>query len=116
MPQFVIIARDYQDEDALSRRLACRDEHFRRIARLRDLGHFLVGGAILDDAERMIGSVLIGSFDSRQELDERWLSQEPYISERVWEHIEVLPYRVALFGHPMLAAIEGSLPAIPQLD
>jgi uncharacterized protein YciI len=54
-----------------------------------------VGGAILDDGGRMIGSVLVMDFETRDALDE-WLRNDPYTTEGVWERVDVLPYRVAV--------------------
>ena len=55
----------------------------------------LTGGAILDDDGRMVGSVALVDFPSREDLD-RWLATDPYVTEGVWRHIEVRPFRVAL--------------------
>ncbi len=44
--------------------------------------------AILDDDERMIGSMIVCDFPSRGELD-RWLEVEPYIKGNVWEKVRV---------------------------
>ena len=90
--QFLVIARDYKD--ALERRLACRHEHIRVIDELVAQGYFHHGGALLDDHGDMIGSVLVCSFESEDALREQWLNHEPYVTGRVWETIEILPYRV----------------------
>jgi uncharacterized protein YciI len=86
--QFLVIAYDEPDEKALERRMAVRADHIALIDRMRDAKKILYGAAILNDAEKMIGSVLVCDFDSRQELDE-WLKIEPYVTERVWQNIEV---------------------------
>ena len=65
-----------------------------RAARLQEAGHLLMGGAILDDAGRMIGSAAVAQFDTREELDE-WLRTDPYVTGGVWRDIQVIPYRVA---------------------
>ena len=49
--------------------------------------------ALLDEQEKMVGSVLITEFNSREELD-KWLEIEPYVTGKVWEKIEVSPCRV----------------------
>ena len=86
--QYLVIAYDETDEKALERRLAVRADHLAKIDELRDANKILCGAAILDDTEKMIGSVLICNFDSRVELDD-WLREEPYVTGRVWEKIEV---------------------------
>ena len=91
MPQqFLITAYDYTDEKALERRLAARSAHVVLIEKLHGEGKLLMGAAILDDAGKMIGSSLVGVFDSRAELD-AWLEVEPYVTGKVWEKIDVQP-------------------------
>ena len=92
--QFLIIARDGRDQDALKRRLAVRERHLENAARLQADGKLLLGGAILDDDGNMVGSAAIADFESRQALDD-WLRSDPYVTGNVWQDIEVLPYRVA---------------------
>ena len=55
----------------------------------------LVGGAILDDAGEMIGSMLLVDFPDREGVD-AWLSVDPYVTEGVWREIEVTPFRTAV--------------------
>jgi uncharacterized protein YciI len=86
--QFVVTALDYTDADALSRRMANREQHLAGVKRLIADGRFLSGGAILDDAGKMIGSTLHVDFPTRAELDAQ-LRQDPYVAGKVWETIEV---------------------------
>ena len=44
--------------------------------------------AILDDAEKMVGSMLVGDFADRAALD-KWLEVEPYVTQNVWKKIEI---------------------------
>jgi uncharacterized protein len=92
--QWLIIARDGRDEHASERRLAARPAHLENAAKLQAAGHLLVGGALVDDGGRMIGSAAVAQFATRDELD-RWLQTDPYVTGGVWRDIEVLPYRVA---------------------
>ncbi|MBM3489088.1 MAG: hypothetical protein FJX68_01350 [Alphaproteobacteria bacterium] len=92
--QFLIIARDGRDARALERRLKVRAQHLANAERLQHAGHLLIGGALLDDDGQMIGSAAVAEFDSRAELDD-WLRTDPYVTGHVWQHIEVIPYRVA---------------------
>ena len=91
--QFIVIAYDGTDEEALSRRLAVREEHIKLGDKMVAKDHMLHGGAILDDEGNMIGSVLVCDFPSRKELD-AWLKIEPYVTGNVWQNIEVKPYRI----------------------
>lgn len=60
---------------------------------MRAQGKMLFGVAILDDADKMIGSMLVCDFESRSELDE-WLLIEPYVTGAVWKDIQVQPCKV----------------------
>jgi uncharacterized protein YciI len=91
--QFIVLAYDGTDQGALARRLAVRDDHVKLGDKLRDAGKMHLGIALLNDAGKMIGSMLVCDFDSRQELDE-WLAIEPYVRGKVWETIEVTPCRI----------------------
>jgi hypothetical protein len=92
--QWLIIARDGTDAQAQERRLAARPAHLENAARLQAEGHLLVGGALVDDHGRMIGSACVAQFASRAELD-HWLSTDPYVTGKVWQDIQIMPYRVA---------------------
>ena len=86
--QFLIQARDHTDPEALSRRLAVREDHIKTIDELKARGHMHMGAALVDDDGKMIGSVIICEFNDRAELD-AWLAVEPYVTGKVWEKIEV---------------------------
>ena len=86
--QFVVTGYDGTDEQALARRLAVREAHIASIDKMRNTGNMLFGAAILDDHEKMIGSMIVCDVASRQELDE-WLKIEPYVVGNVWHKIEI---------------------------
>jgi uncharacterized protein len=90
--QFLLIAFDGTDAEALDRRLKVRGEHLDKIALLKKSGEFLFGGAILNDDGKMIGSMIVYEFPDRQSLDEM-LKKEPYVTGKVWEKIEIHPFR-----------------------
>jgi uncharacterized protein YciI len=92
--QWLVIARDGTDPEAAERRLRSRPAHLENAARLQAAGHLLMGGALLDDAGRMVGSAAVAQFETRAELDE-WLRTDPYVTGGVWRDIQVMPYRVA---------------------
>ena len=91
--QFIFIAHDGTDEQALQRRLAVREAHLALSDSMAASGHQLYGVALLNDAGKMIGSVMVCEFASREELD-AWLEREPYVTGDVWKQIEVMPCRV----------------------
>ena len=43
----------------------------------------------------MIGSMLLVEFPDREGVD-AWLSGDPYVTEGVWQNIEVHPFRTAV--------------------
>ncbi|MEO6524294.1 MAG: YciI family protein [Mucilaginibacter sp.] len=94
MKQYLITGHDYTDEGALDRRMAVRPLHLAGTVQLRANGNYILGGAILDDAGRMIGSMMVLQFETEQEL-EAWKQQEPYITQKIWETVEVKPFKVA---------------------
>ena len=93
--QFMIVAYDGTDEGALNRRLAVRDSHIVGAIELKNKGNLIAGGAILDDAGRMIGSTTYVEFESRAELD-AWLERDPYVTGDVWRAITITPIRLAV--------------------
>ncbi|MCW3474149.1 YciI family protein [Limobrevibacterium gyesilva] len=95
MPQFVVIAYDGTDPDALARRMAVRPAHLENVKPMVAAGQIIAGGALLDDAGGMIGSVSIVDFPDRAGLD-HWLATDPYVTGKVWQKIEVKPFRLAV--------------------
>jgi uncharacterized protein YciI len=92
--QFLLVAFDGTEPDALERRMKARPGHLEKIAMLKKKGQFLLGGAILDESEKMIGSMIIYEFPDRAALDKS-LENEPYVIHGVWKKIEIRPYRLA---------------------
>jgi len=93
--QFLVVAKDGTDEGALERRRRTRPTHLESIQPLVDGGNVLVGGAILDEAGDMIGSMLLLEFPDPTDLD-AWLAADPYVTEGVWREVEVTPFRSAV--------------------
>jgi uncharacterized protein YciI len=91
--QYLITAYDFRDDDALNRRMKAREQHLTLMAQLKKEGKMLYGAAILNAQEQMVGSILIGEFATRIELDE-WLKIEPYVTEKVWDSLEIKPCKV----------------------
>ena len=91
--QFVVTAMDYPDPEALERRMRHREAHLAGVRHLIDRGAFLSGGAILNDEGKMIGSTLHLEFPDRESL-ERHLREDPYVTGRVWESIDIRPVKL----------------------
>ncbi len=86
--KFMVVGRDGNDAQALDRRMAARQAHINLGDKMKTDGNLSYAAAILDDNEKMIGSILICDFSSRAELD-NWLQIEPYVKGDVWREIEV---------------------------
>jgi len=92
--QFVLIAYDGTDPDAPARRMKVREKHLEGAKKLKESGKLIWGGAILDEQQRMTGSVVVYEYESREMLDEM-LREEPYITGNVWQIIDILPFKLA---------------------
>jgi uncharacterized protein YciI len=101
--QFVVICRDGTDKEALNRRLAVRVPHLELSEQHQKTGKRLLGSALLDDQGQMIGSFIICNFPSRKELD-AWFAEDPYVTGKVWQKIEIKPARMGpSFAHLLRA-------------
>ena len=94
MPQFLILAEDYKDADALSRRLSVREAHLNRMRAEKAEGRFVIGGAKLNEQGNMHGSMLIVQLENEDAV-KQWVQEDPYLTGKVWEHINIFPFRVA---------------------
>jgi uncharacterized protein YciI len=86
--QFIVLAFDGTDAEAPARRQAARPAHLKMVEEATARGQQILGVAVLDDAGKMIGSLMVMDFPTRRELD-NWLQKEPYVTGKVWEKIEV---------------------------
>jgi len=85
--QFIVIAYDYTDDRAHERRMAAREAHLQQAREFFDSGKWLYAVGILNDDDQLIGSMIVCDFNSREEMQQQWLYDEPYITARVWENI-----------------------------
>lgn len=95
--QFIVTGYDGKDKDALNRRMAAREAHLAMAGEMHEKGKWLYAAAILNEAGKMAGSLIICDFDSREVLEEEWLKKEPYVLGKVWEKIEITRAQVAPF-------------------
>ena len=58
-------------------------------------GSLIFASALLDNEERMNGSVMVVNYPSEEELRRKWLDNEVYIVGKVWEDITVRKAKVA---------------------
>lgn len=94
MQQYLVLADDYTDDEALSRRLAVREAHLARMGVEKPKGFFEVGGAKLNADGKMVGSMLVISAENEAAAWE-WINADPYVTCKVWEKITVTMFRVA---------------------
>ncbi len=94
MQQYIVYAQDGEDGLALKRRLDARPIHLAKARELKANGNFITGGALLNDAGLMRGSMMVVQFETKEQL-QQWLESEPYINEKVWQKIEIHPFRMA---------------------
>lgn len=95
----VIVAMDGTDEDAPARRAAARAAHLARVLPAARDGTLAMGGAILDEAGAMRGSIAVTRHAS-DEAARAWMAKDPYVTGGVWQEIALhgtrfapLPYR-----------------------
>ena len=93
--EFLVLAYDGTDEGAPARRLAAREAHLAGVKSMVADGRMQIGGAILDDSGRMIGSMTVVTFPDRAAVD-AWIAEDPYVKGGVWQRVEVQPFRVAV--------------------
>jgi len=94
MNQYLVTGYDYTDEGAVKRRMDVRGHHLDGVRELKAKGNYLFGGAVLNEEGQMIGSVMILQFETEEEL-EAWKAGEIYITQKIWESVDVKPYKVA---------------------
>ncbi len=95
--QFVVVAYDHKDENALERRMAVREKHLSDAFKYYDEGKWLSAAGLLDDNGKMIGSMIVCEYESREQLEIEWLEHEPYVLNNVWDTINIHPAKVAPF-------------------
>lgn len=95
--QFIVTAYDGKDADAVTRRINEREQHLEGVKRLIRKGRHLFGTAILDDNGKMIGSVMIVDYPSKEALENEWLKSEPYVTGDVWQEIDIKPCKIPEF-------------------
>jgi uncharacterized protein YciI len=94
MNQYIVTGYDYTDEGALKRRMDVRPHHLDGIRALITTQNYILGGALLNDEGKMIGSTMILQFETEEEL-EAWKQGEIYITAKIWETVDIKPFKVA---------------------
>jgi hypothetical protein len=92
---FAVIAKDGTDTAAPARRMAVRAQHLEGIRPLVEAGTVLLGGALLNEAGGMIGSMMLLEAES-EAAARAILERDVYTTGGVWEHYELHPFRIAV--------------------
>ncbi len=87
--QFIVTGLDGKDDEALDRRMAAREGHLAMAKKMTDSGNWLFAVAMLDDEKKMVGSIVVCDFDSKEALQKEWLDHEPYVLGNVWKEITI---------------------------
>jgi uncharacterized protein YciI len=95
MKQYLVTGYDYTDEGALKRRADTRPHHLDGVKELKANGNFVAAAAFLNEEGNMIGSVMMLQFETDEEL-EAYKQGEPYITQGVWESVDVKHIKVAV--------------------
>jgi|GEM_PF-1921786 len=90
---FLVTGHDYKDEDSLNRRMKARGEHMAGIEAMLKDKTLLMACAMVNEDDQMCGSTMILDMENREAVD-RYLDQEAYILQKVWERVEVTPCKV----------------------
>lgn len=99
MPQFLIIARDGNDDGAAARRRETRPAHAEYTKPFIERRSFLNAAHLLNDEGEIIGSLSLVEFPTREDLD-AWIQADPYVINGVWQRVEILPAREVAVPKP----------------
>lgn len=92
--QYIVTGYDFKDEGAIQRRLNVRPHHLDNARAAKASGQLISAAAILNEDGNAVGSIMIMQFETEEEL-EAWKNNEPYITQDIWETVDVKPARVA---------------------
>ncbi|OMJ12589.1 hypothetical protein AYI70_g7494 [Smittium culicis] len=85
MKQFLVLIKDFTDDDCINRRLSVREKHIKNNAMLKSSGKVLVlGGALTDKDSIMRASSLLCQADTPEQVREQ-LEKDIYVEAKVWD-------------------------------
>lgn len=97
--QFVLIAKDAEDAEVLKRRAAANNNHITYSNFAAEAGEQIISASLLDKKNNIRGTIMIVSFKNRERLNE-WLEMEPYMTNKVWDNLDIIPCEVGKsFNH-----------------
>ena len=92
---FLVLAHDGRDPGAPERRASVRERHLQEARPLAEDGTMRLGGAYLDEAGAMAGSVLILEAEDEGAV-RALLERDVYSRAGVWQSYEIRPFVPAL--------------------
>jgi uncharacterized protein YciI len=98
----VIVAMDGTDAGAPARRAAAREAHLARVLPAARDGTLAMGGAILDEAGAMRGSIAVTRHAS-DAAARGWMAEDPYVTGGVWRDVALHGTRFAPLPYWALA-------------
>jgi uncharacterized protein YciI len=107
---FVLIGDDHTDPGAPARRIATRPRHIENLIAWAKAGKLILSGPRMPDDATTTGSLQFFDVADRAEMD-AYLAVEPFQQDGVWEHVNILPFRVAPLPYPAPPA-PGEAPII----
>ncbi|HEY3943566.1 MAG TPA: YciI family protein [Acidimicrobiales bacterium] len=93
---FLVLAWDRATEEGVARRDGARPDHAAAIRERWERGEVVLGAGILDDAGVVRGSLVVVDLPGAADV-EAYLATEPFVTQDVWERVEVHPLRVPDF-------------------
>lgn len=96
---YVFVGRDRAG--SLEARMRVRPAHLDRVRQLADQGRIVVAGPFpaVDSADPgpagFTGSLIVAEFGSLEDA-QAWIAGDPYVTEGVFEHVDVRPFRQVL--------------------
>ncbi|WP_072682524.1 YciI family protein [Arcobacter sp. LA11] len=90
--QYLVIA--YDNEGALEKRLEVREAHITGAKKMIADGKIISVGALIEE-DKMVGSTAYVDFENDDEINE-WLSNEPYVTNGVWnmDEFQIVPVKL----------------------
>ncbi len=90
--QYLVIA--YDNEDVIEKRLEVRDAHIEGVKKMIADGKIISVGALIEE-DKMVGSTAYVDFENDDEINE-WLSNEPYVTNGVWnmDEFQIVPVKL----------------------
>lgn len=102
----VIVAMDGTDAEAPARRQAVRAQHMARVGPLAAEGVLAMGGAIVDAAGAMRGSIAVTRHATDAQA-QAWIAEDPYVTGGVWRDITLHGTRFAGLPYQPLPGAAG---------